>query len=382
MWQYILGSLIGAITGLLPGFHINNVALMIFKLYLSHQQEWLWEVLFAAIIVNAAFSYLAAIYFNISDNDATFASTLSMKFAKRNLIKDYLLLAYLGISNSIVMLGLSLPLIVNYHATLYRNLLPFLPYLLMLIIIAMLWKAKKHEIIVAITSAILGILAFSSSANANYVLMPIFFGMFAIPAYIITGTSKPVISKLQPSISGKEIKRYWLASFLGLLASYLSSLIPATSPLIFFAPLARYLKTPKEMVVSLTTMTFSDALLSIFTIPITNNSRSGAGVMLQNIYIPAISQLPSLSIIAALLLFIYYPLYRLLIANAHVFIKLKPIVYGFLLIYILITTKLAGLLLLINASLIGIYAMKNNTSPSYILFVIIMPTLVSTILNL
>ncbi len=382
MWHYLLGSLIGVISGLLPGFHINNVALLLFKSYLIFNQTWVGEILLTAIITNAVFSYLAAIYFNIADNDSSFASTLSMKFAKHNLLKDYLLLAYLGISNTTILLALVLPLLIKYHATLYRSILPYMPLLLILLIISMLWKAKKQEIFIGLASSLLGYLAFSSSSNTTYVLLPIFFGMFGIPAYFITKTTNPSIKKRNVRISKKEIRNYWRASIVGLIAAYFSSLLPATSPLLFFAPLAKYLKTHKETVVSLASMTFSDALLSLFTIPLTHNSRSGAGVILQNMYELTTSSIIALPFIASLLLLIYYPLYIFLIKKSSIFVKLKPVIYAFLIIYITFTTKFIGVLLLINASLIGIYAIKTNTSPSYLLFVILMPTAISMLVSL
>ncbi len=382
MWHYVTGSVIGVISGLLPGFHINNVALLLFKYYLLFNQAWAGKILLTAIITNAVFSYLAAIYFNIADNDSSFASTLSMKFAKHNLLKDYLLLAYLGISNTTILLALVLPLLIKYHAILYKSVLPYMPLILLLLIMSMLWKAKKQEVFVGIASSLLGYLAFSSSSNTTYVLLPIFFGMFGIPAYFITKTTSPSIRKGNVKISKKEIRNYWIASIIGLIAAYVSSLFPATSPLLFFAPLAKYLKTPKEAVVSLASMTFSDALISIFTIPLTHNSRSGAGVILQNMYELTTSSIITIPLIASLLLLIYYPLYIFLIKKSHVFVKLKPIIYAFLVIYILLTTKFVGILLLINASLIGIYAIKTNTSPSYLLFVILIPTTTSMLISL
>ena len=379
MWAYLLGSLIGVISGLIPGFHINNVALLLFNLYLSSHYCWIWMCIFGAIVTNTAFSYLAAIYFNVSDNDACFASTLSIKFAKYGLIKEYLLLAYLGLAKALVLIILFLPLLLKYHILLYRFLLPYFPFILLFIITVMLWKASKHEILIALSSSLLGIFAFHSSLNSNYVLLPVFFGMFGLPTYLLfneEGKHKIVKNK-KVKIKKTEIKRYWIAALYGLGVAYLSSLIPSTSPLLFFAPFAKYLKTPKEMVVSLASMNFSDALLSIISLPLTGNSRSGAGIMIQNIYVPQISQLPSLLIISALLLALYYKPYRILINRAYYFSKLKNALYLLLICYVIITTKIAGILILLNASLIGMYALKNKVSPSYLLFVIVMPTLLS-----
>jgi putative membrane protein len=187
---------------------------------------------------------------------------------------------YGGIYSMITALVLSYPIYLVMDSV-YSFFQPFMEYCLLFIVFFIVFKSDKwfNSLTVTVLSGILGILSFSSPVNQQYVLTPIFAGLFAFPSvYNALNEGAEIPDQQGLPLTGKI---YWSGGLTGFLASLPITVFPGLSNSIsttFLMPLV----DKKESFLSATgAVNTSDIFLSFLALMAMERARSGASVALQ-----------------------------------------------------------------------------------------------------
>jgi putative membrane protein len=278
-----LGVLVGVFTGLTPGIHPNTVIFALMPFYFAFDISFSFYASFiSGVSLSHTFhDFIPSIFLGVPEPESALAALPGQKMAlKGRGLQAFDYTVYGGVYSMITALILSYPVYLVMESV-YSFFQPVMEYCLLFIVLFIVFKSSKwrNSMIVAILSGLLGVLSFSSPVNQQYVLTPIFAGLFAFPSVfnaLKEGTEIPDQTVLP--LSGKV---YWSGGLTGFLASLPITVFPGLSNSIsttFLMPLVE----KKESFLSATgAVNTSDIFLSFLALMAMERARSGASVALQ-----------------------------------------------------------------------------------------------------
>jgi len=241
----LIGVGLGVLTGLTPGLHVNNVAVIILYIYSSlHASPILLANLIVANMITHTFVDFIPSTFLGAPSEDTSLSVLPMH---RLLLQGEGFKAiYISTYGSLLATIFALPLIpllqiVLVNMKLADTLYFYTPLLLLLIILGLVYLESKKSLknvlfsilIIAISGAF-GYIALRFPLNHNYslfgnnmsILFPIFTGLFGIPVLVLSqNTIVPEQKIVKPIIE----RRHHLSSFIGTLSGSLVGFLPGVT---------------------------------------------------------------------------------------------------------------------------------------------------------
>lgn len=278
-----LGVLVGVFTGLTPGIHPNTVIFALMPFYFAFNISFSFYASFiSGVSLSHTFhDFIPSIFLGVPEPESALAALPGQELALEGRgLQAFDYTVYGGIYSMITALVLSYPVYLVMESV-YSFFQPFMEYCLLFIAMFIVFKSDKwrNSLIVSVLSGMLGILSFSSPVNQQYVLTPIFAGMFAFPSIynaLNEGADLPEQSALP--LTGKV---YWSGGITGFLASLPITVFPGLSNSIsttFLMPLVE----KKESFLSATgAVNTSDIFLSFLALMAMERARSGASVALQ-----------------------------------------------------------------------------------------------------
>ncbi|MBI5797991.1 tripartite tricarboxylate transporter permease [Candidatus Woesearchaeota archaeon] len=282
----ILGIFCGTISGLLPGVHINLVALLLLSIS-AFLLEYASVLSLGCFIIAMAITHtfldtLPSTFLGAADEE----SSLSLLPAQRLLLEgkgmDAVLLSLVGAFGGLLLALLCVPLFLLLVPVVYPFLEPFIGYLLLLLCIFMLWR-EKHTIfalLLFLLSGALGLAVFSLPLSQG--LFPLFSGMFGV-AMLVQGLQQKIVIPVQKSgnISLRDsVLAVPLAVFIGWIASFLPGLGPAQAAALGTSLMKMNEKAYLVLVGGLSTV---NMLLSLITLYTLQKARNGAVVVLSQL---------------------------------------------------------------------------------------------------
>ncbi len=241
----LIGVGLGLITGLTPGFHVNNVAIIILSIYNSfHAHPLLLANLIVANMITHTFvDFIPSTFFGAPSED----TSLSVLPMHRLLLQGEGFKAiYISTYGSLLATIFALPLIPLFQIALVNlalanSLYFYTPLLLSLIILGLLYlesrknlKSVLFSLLVITISGTFGYMALHFPLNHNYavfgngmsILFPIFTGLFGIPVLLLSqNTIVPEQKMVKPEIKEKN----YFSSFIGTLSGSLVGFLPGVT---------------------------------------------------------------------------------------------------------------------------------------------------------
>jgi len=282
----LLGVLSGVFTGLIPGIHPNTVIFGSMPLYFYLDIEFLSYLSFiAGLSVSHTFhDFLPAIFLSAPEADAALSSIPGTQMAAEGRGIEAFYYTVGGGVFSVIVCILLAPILFLGLESVYGFFEPFMDYLLLFFLVFMIVDADSILLAgpVALLAGILGILSFEMPVNQQYILLPVFTGLFAVPAVFRTMEERDSLPKQKkPEINTQTAAKGGLLGVIaGIIAGVFTGLGAAASTS-FLSPLMN--DSEKEFLAGMGGVNTTDILMSFLAVFILGKARSGASVALKSL---------------------------------------------------------------------------------------------------
>lgn len=358
----LLGVIAGIFTGLIPGIHPNTVIFSSMPFYFYSDIGFLSYLSFiAGLSVSHTFhDFLPAIFLSAPEADAALSSIPGTQMAAEGRGIEAFYYTVSGGVFSVVTCVVLAPALFMSLKSIYGFFEPLMAYILLFFLVLMVVDANSivSATPVALLAGALGVLSFKMPVNQQYVLLPVFTGLFAIPAIMRTMEERDSLpEQANPEIEAETAAR---GGALGFIAGIIAGVFPglgAAASTSFLSPLMN--DSEKEFLAGMGGVNTTDILMSFLAVFLLGKARSGASVALKSlskIQAPEVFFLMGGSILAVS---VSAPL-ALRVSGTFVSvlerIRIRPILIVVILVILVSTvylTGFTGLLILFTASSIG-----------------------------
>ncbi|AGB04376.1 putative membrane protein [Aciduliprofundum sp. MAR08-339] len=240
-----LGIAFGILTGLTPGFHVNNVAIIALSIYAATKIDafLLANMIVANMITHTFLDFIPSTFLGAPSED----TSLSVLPMHRLLLHGQGYRAvYISTFGSLLATLFAMPLIPLFKIALIDlNLSNYLTYytpvILVAIILGILYMESKKGLkyialasLIFILSGIFGYLALNIPLNNNYMplrltpntLFPVFTGLFGIPVLILSQHTEVPEQKIEKV---HVLKKHYFSSMIGTLTGSLVGFLPGVT---------------------------------------------------------------------------------------------------------------------------------------------------------
>lgn len=360
----LLGVIIGVFTGLIPGIHPNTLIFMFLPFYFSFSVDLM---LFMAFVCGVSVShtfhnFLPAVFMGIPEAESALSALPGAEMAangrgipafKYTLLGGMYSMLFLLLVTPLLYLGLEY--VYGYIETFMAQLLAF--FLLTIIFMSdNLLKATSTSLF----TGLLGYLALTGNFNQQYILIPVFAGLFAIPQIWKGLEDELEIPEQENDTIPHKVSRK--GGLLGFLAGLMAGIFPGLGPAVSTSFLAPKISSTKEFLAGMGGVNTADIVMSFLALYLIGNPRSGASVALQSL---KTIELQDVIFLAGLCIFAAFLSGIIALKTSLIFVKLLERVdfqrvlkvVGFFLVAVTFAlTGLRGLVVLFAASAIGIKA--------------------------
>ena len=381
----------GIITGLTPGIHVNTVAIMGLSIF---PRLSISPIEFAVIMVGMAVThtfldFIPSIFLGVPEEETALSVLPTHQLLiQGRAIEAVKLTAYgslFGLFFALIFLLPALFLI----PVIYKNLHPFILYILIICIIILILREREfrkifYASIVFLLSGILGIFMFKQRIlSTTEVLFPVFVGIFGLSNILFSLKSKSTEIVPQEDFITIRMDRDLLSStFIGSIGGLIVGILPAMSPSQVGVIMYEIMGTNiRNFILSVSAINTSDAIYSFISLYTINNPRSGVATIIGKIMSINLNTLLLLVGVTSFIAFIATFLHIKIGRIAMRFVE--RINYGFLsflslmfvLVLVLYFTGLFGLYMAILSTVIGTIPILSSISRTHCMGVLIVPTI-------
>jgi len=279
----LTGVLVGVFTGLTPGIHPNTVIFALLPLYFVLDFSF---AIYASFVSGVSLShtfhdFIPSIFLGVPEPDSALTAIPGQRMALQGRgLQAFQYTVYGGLYSMLTALLLAYPLFLTLEA-IYNFFEPVMHYCLFFVTLFVVFKSDSrfNAALVALLSGLLGLVSFSSPVNQQYVLTPIFAGMFAFPS-IFNALSEGVEIPEQMELPTSR-KIYFLGGITGFVSSLPITVFPGLSNSISTTFLMPLVDKKEKFIASMGAVNTSDIFLSFLTLMAIERARSGASVALQ-----------------------------------------------------------------------------------------------------
>lgn len=307
-----LGFVLGILSGLVPGLHLNNFAALLLALSPQLLAQGLTPFQMASIILAASisqtfFDAVPAIFLGAPDSETALTVLPGQRLMLEGRGIEAVRLSALGSAGSIIT-ALFLMVPVSWAVSSYYDyLMKYVGVLLLAIAMMMIqsergpwiegqgslvhWKYKTIAALLFLTSGLLGVFAFGHEDMLSsplglepQVLLPLLSGIFGASSLLLSLSTNTEIPEQEESAIKLSAGTMAKAVLSGSLGGSLVAWIPGVSPSV--ASIATRLgspASPEEFLVSIGGVNKSNALFSLVALYVIDKARSGAAAAIQDL---------------------------------------------------------------------------------------------------
>ena len=285
----LLGALIGIVTGLIPGLHVNTVAIIGLGIFaaLGLTPLQFIIVLTALSISHSFIDFLPSIFIGAPQEETALsvlpAHRLFMNGRALEAVKLTALGCLMGLAGGLLFLAPAFYIIpILYHAT-----RPYIAYVLILAVILLFAteKTKRNIAFAALIFALAGILGVlvlekQQMLSTTEALFPVFVGLFGLSNLIDSLKTRAKFVPQEEYIKVDTEPKYLGSGFLGAVSGALIGILPAISPSQLGGLISGITKMDtKSFLVFVAAIATSDAIYSLLALYTIQNPRSGVAVI-------------------------------------------------------------------------------------------------------
>jgi putative membrane protein len=280
------GVLIGVLTGILPGIHPNTVLFSFLPLYFIYQPDFISFMAFISglSVSHTLHDFLPALFLKSPEAESALSSLPGIEMVNEGLGRKAFILTLIGGLSSTIIFIILLPVLFIVLSTLYPFLEPVMALILVffLLFIVLESKSRPYAVLIVILSGYLGLLVLNAGIKQQFILMPVFAGLFAAPAVTYSMSTGFEIPD-QNSSFGISIERLSDGGA-GFLSGLLAGLIPGIGAAVSTTFLTPLMEDNREsFLTGLGGVNTSDMLVSFLALYLIGRPRSGSSLVLQMI---------------------------------------------------------------------------------------------------
>ena len=385
----VAGIIAGIITGLTPGLHINTIAILALGIYRTNDID---PILLSCFIIamstaHSFLDFIPSIFFGVPDPATALTVLPTHKMLFKGKGYEALALSVIGGLFGMVILIFFLATIAGLITPAYAKIKPMIPYLLILAISFIILKGTKRKasLFIFIISGLLGTIALKSyMINSNYIMFPLFAGLFGMSNLLMSFGNISKIPKQKTDIKIR-LKGTFKSSISGFAGGLVAGIIPGLGSS-QSAMLVQYLgkmKGAKNFIIAVGTIGTIDIILSFLAIYLIGNARSGVAIAVDAIIGTMTKDTLQIFIGIAFLSAGLAAVLTLDIGKAATGIiekidykKTSIAIMLLLTVMTMIFTGIYGLVLLTASTSLGIYTQLIGVRRSILMGCLILPTIV------
>jgi putative membrane protein len=387
----LIGCGLGIVTGIIPGLHVNTVAVIGFGTYASLGLDPLgFVVILTALSITHAFlDYLPAIFLGAPQEETALsvlpAHRLFMQGRALEAVKLTATGSLMGLTLGLLLFIPALYVIpVAYNAS--RGVIAYI--LIVLVLLLLFHERVKKKIcwafIIFLLSGWLGVLVLDKQKflSSTEILFPVFVGLFGM-SNLIDSLKSQVQSVPQDEYIKVDLEPGFIGSaFVGALSGAIIGILPAISPSQMGALLSeRFKMDSRNFLVFVSSINTSDAIYSMLAIYTIQNPRSGVAVIAQKVL--AIDYNTVLLLVGVMAFSAFFAT----IAHIEIGKRMSGLVSKidyrklcvtsllFILSLIYLFTGIFGLMLAFLSTIIGLLPILSGTSRTHLMGVLLVPTI-------
>ncbi len=289
----LVGSLLGIITGITPGVHINLVAALLLTispfLFKFVSPFLIITAIIAMSIVHTFLDFIPSCFLGAPDESTAMAIMPAHKLLLEGKGFEAVKLATIGSFLGLLTVLILLPILIYAVPFIFEHLQDYIGIILLLVALYMIsrekeFKGKFWALFIFVISGILGILTFS--LNIKDPLFPMLSGMFGI-SMLLTSLSQKVKIPEQRVSNELEIPKNELTKsiFAGAISGTLVSIFPGMGPAQAAILGSGLIGKTKEymyivLIGAIGTVSMMLSLITLYTI---NKARNGSIIVVQKL---------------------------------------------------------------------------------------------------
>ncbi len=295
----VLGVLCGAVTGLIPGIHVNTVGAFVFAssattlAFLS--PEFLGVLLISMAISHALLEFIPSMFLGVPEEGTVLSVLPGHHLLLEGRGKEAIRLVALGGFGAILVTILLLPIFALILPTLYGFMKPYIWILLLAVVIYMFIRLNSDlnsmawSVVVFLFSGIMGWVMLNSPISSGVSLLCMFTGLFGVSTLLYSLSQRSVVPIQNPehflNVDNKILRGIFAGGIAGSILGFLPGMGPAQGSL-----LAQEIsgggdtgEDKDSFLVAMSGVNVSDALFSMIAIYLIGNPRSGIAVYIDKI---------------------------------------------------------------------------------------------------
>ncbi|MEK6893923.1 MAG: tripartite tricarboxylate transporter permease [Nanoarchaeota archaeon] len=391
----IAGLIIGTITGITPGIHINTItALLIANItvFSALSTTSLVAFIVSLAMTHTILDFIPSILTGATDDESFLSVLPGHEMLIKGKGREAILLVILGALTSIPLILIIIIPFIKIIPIIYKSIIYFIPFILIFISIYAILREERiwTALIVFIATGILGYSSLNSPIENP--LLPLLGGLFGASSIIISLNQKLKIPYQEPINfkNLKGIKKDYIKSIIGsIISSPLCSFLPAVGSGHAATISSEIIpQSRKGFLIMLGTINIIVMTLSFVTLYALNKTRTGAAAAIKSIITElSLSNLWTI-IIIALISVIIASILALFITN--IFIKIiEKVNYrnvsicmlSILIIAIILLSNIQGIIVFVTSTAWGIFAIKSNIRRINMMGVLLIPTIIFYLTN-
>ena len=290
----VLGCLMGVITGLTPGLHINLVALVLFSIspvLLGYTNVIAVASFIIAMSITHTFTdFISATYLGAPSDDTAMVVMPAHRLLLEGKGHEAIRLATIGSLLCLILTIIISPLLIFAVPIIFSSLKAYVGWILLAVIIFMILREETHDkkfwaFAVVMLSGILGLAVFNTP-NLKDPLLPMLSGLFGVSVLLLS-LSQKVVLPLQKTTEMIKVKAKDMVKSLtsGVLSGSLVSIFPGLGPAQAAVISGQFVKRTDTysyliLVGGINTVSMILSLVTLFTI---EKARNGSIIVVQQL---------------------------------------------------------------------------------------------------
>lgn len=394
-----LGCLMGTVTGLTPGLHINLVALILFSIspfLLGYTNVIAVASFIIAMSITHTFTdFISATYLGAPADDTALAVLPAHRMLLEGMGHEAVKLTVIGSLLCLIITIILSPLLIISVPLIFKYLKNYIAWILLAVVIFMILREENMNkrfwaLIVVSLSGILGLIVFNVP-NLKDPLLPMLSGLFGISVLLLSLTQKTIlpIQRTTEMVKVKvkdTIKALGSGIFSGSLVSIFPGLGPAQAAVVA-GQIAGKIDVFSYLILvgGINTVSMIMSLITLFSI---EKARNGSIIvvqqLLQSINVDALVLFLAVALIAggiAAFLALYASKVFSSIMNKVNYSMISILIIAFISTMVLYFSGFVGVLILITATFIGLVPNIADVSRSNSMACLLIPIILQTFLK-
>ncbi|HNS25423.1 MAG: tripartite tricarboxylate transporter permease [Euryarchaeota archaeon] len=294
-----IGIFCGAVTGLIPGIHVNTVGAFVFAsstfLLNFHSPETISVFLISMSISHALLEFIPSMFLGVPEEGTVLSILPGHQMLLQGRGKEAIRLVALGGFGSVLVIIALLPMFMMVLPPLYGLLKPYIWIMLIIVVVVMIIRLSRDRLsmfwssLLFVLSGIMGWTLLNSSLPTSVSFLSMFTGLFGVSTMLYSLSQNSFLPEQNQhhkvTINTPVIRGIFAGGIAGSILGFLPGLGPAQGSMI-----AQELSGGSDaenqregFLVAMSGVNVSDALFSLMAIYLIGNPRSGIAVYVNHL---------------------------------------------------------------------------------------------------